>query len=374
MGESRVNVGLVTDPSRSVVVEACAGSGKTWLLTARIVRSLLSGVAPSEILALTYTKKAAAEMRVRVRDVLETLAICPTEQAKEILSSYGLEGPGLAAALARVDSAYEEWLLAEVPATMGTFHSWYTQILSYSPVAAAPLSTLRVTEQASVLETTLWRDFLATASEQPAIELTELLRCIGPTALREALTDVSASWESVLQRVAAESGPGIEESRQAMRAARDAFLQSRAPLANGLRPALELVSDKPDWARLFGQWPHIEHDTLTGFLLVGNGSHGRPRMRLKQRGLLSKKDLAQMGDAADQVWAAIQMLGNEWADCLDRSELVLQSAVQRALCRAALVWIEQSNRWTRQHNETTYDGLEQAALGLVGSELGPALL
>ena len=374
LGESRVNVGLVTDPSRSVVVEACAGSGKTWLLTARIVRSLLSGVGPSEILALTYTKKAAAEMRARVRGVLETLAMCPPKQATEILKSYGLQGPALVAAMARVDSAYEEWLLAEVPATMGTFHSWYTQILSYSPVAAAPLSTLRVTEQASILETTLWRDFLVTASEQPGLELTELLRCIGPTALREALSDVSASWESVLKRVAAEKGPGIEASRQAMRAARDDFLQSHAPLANGLRPALELVIDKPEWADLFGQWPCIEHDTLTSFLLVANGSHGRPRMRLKQSRLLNKKDLAQMGDAADQVWATIQMLGHEWAECLDRSELVLQSAIHRALCRAALVWIEQSNQWTRQHNETTYDGLEQAALGLIDSELGPALL
>ena len=34
------------DPSRSVVVEACAGSGKTWLLASRVVRLLLGGVAP----------------------------------------------------------------------------------------------------------------------------------------------------------------------------------------------------------------------------------------------------------------------------------------------------------------------------------------
>ena len=46
------------DPSRSVVVEACAGSGKTWLLASRIVRLLLAGVSPGEILAITLTSYA----------------------------------------------------------------------------------------------------------------------------------------------------------------------------------------------------------------------------------------------------------------------------------------------------------------------------
>ena len=54
------------DPAHSVVVEACAGSGKTWLLASRIVRLLLAGVAPGEILAITFTRKAAREIEERV--------------------------------------------------------------------------------------------------------------------------------------------------------------------------------------------------------------------------------------------------------------------------------------------------------------------
>ena len=42
------------DPERSCAVEACAGSGKTWLLVSRILRLLLAGAAPGSILALTY--------------------------------------------------------------------------------------------------------------------------------------------------------------------------------------------------------------------------------------------------------------------------------------------------------------------------------
>ena len=50
------------DPNQSVIVESCAGSGKTWLLVSRIIRLLLDDVPPAEILAVTFTRKAAQQM------------------------------------------------------------------------------------------------------------------------------------------------------------------------------------------------------------------------------------------------------------------------------------------------------------------------
>jgi len=63
------------NPVQSVSVSASAGSGKTWLLTARITRMLLEGHPSDGILALTFTRKAAAEMRHRVEDRLRQLAV-----------------------------------------------------------------------------------------------------------------------------------------------------------------------------------------------------------------------------------------------------------------------------------------------------------
>lgn len=57
---------LASDPVSSAWVSANAGSGKTHVLTQRVIRLLLSGCRPSSILCLTYTKAAASEMSNRV--------------------------------------------------------------------------------------------------------------------------------------------------------------------------------------------------------------------------------------------------------------------------------------------------------------------
>src|SRR5207248_11408652 len=59
------------DPTENIVLEASAGTGKTRVLVERYVNLLRAGVEPDHILAMTFTRKAAAEMRQRIIDRLE---------------------------------------------------------------------------------------------------------------------------------------------------------------------------------------------------------------------------------------------------------------------------------------------------------------
>lgn len=61
-----------TDPAHHVVLEASAGTGKTRVLVDRYLALLEAGVDPAHILAITFTRKAAAEMRERILTDLAT--------------------------------------------------------------------------------------------------------------------------------------------------------------------------------------------------------------------------------------------------------------------------------------------------------------
>ncbi|WP_154390069.1 UvrD-helicase domain-containing protein, partial [Bordetella pertussis] len=71
------------DPSRSFLVQAPAGSGKTELLTDRILALLATVTRPEEIVAITFTRKAASEMHARVLHKLSLGAGEPPRSAHE---------------------------------------------------------------------------------------------------------------------------------------------------------------------------------------------------------------------------------------------------------------------------------------------------
>jgi ATP-dependent helicase/nuclease subunit A len=90
---SAVFYGVACDPRRSAVVEACAGAGKTWMLVSRVLRALLDGAEPQQILAITFTRKAAGEMRQRLAEWLAEFAAPETSDARRIqaLTERGVE-------------------------------------------------------------------------------------------------------------------------------------------------------------------------------------------------------------------------------------------------------------------------------------------
>lgn len=70
---------IATNPNNTAWVSANAGSGKTYVLSQRVIRLLLLGTKPSQLLCLTFTKAAAAEMSNRVFKILGEWAVMPEE-------------------------------------------------------------------------------------------------------------------------------------------------------------------------------------------------------------------------------------------------------------------------------------------------------
>ena len=192
MTEKRDPAAPALDPRGSIVIEACAGSGKTWMLVSRIVRLLLAGAAPSQILAITFTRKAAQEMATRLRDWLYELATESDDHVRQFLRERFVPEGEIEALLPVARQLYERFLTAQPSITITTFHSWFLQLLRRAPLDAGALGEVNLAEQTSALMDEAWQLFasrLQREADSPARRgLEQLFRDCGLDNTRRLLT------------------------------------------------------------------------------------------------------------------------------------------------------------------------------------------
>ncbi|MBX7198939.1 MAG: double-strand break repair helicase AddA [Rhodospirillaceae bacterium] len=130
-------------PGASVWVSASAGSGKTKVLTERVLTLLLAGVAPERILCLTFTKAAAAEMSNRVADRLARWAILDDGALIDDVARFAEPSPEILKAARRL---FARVLDAPGGLSILTIHAFCQSVLRRFPLEAG------VTPQFTVMD------------------------------------------------------------------------------------------------------------------------------------------------------------------------------------------------------------------------------
>jgi ATP-dependent helicase/nuclease subunit A len=123
------------DPAVCAWVSANAGTGKTHVLTERVLRLLLRGTAPGKILALTFTKAAAAEMSKRVFDRLAVWVTMPDAALEEQLRALTGEAPG-SELTARARTLFAEAIETPGGLKVQTIHAFCERLLQRFPLEA----------------------------------------------------------------------------------------------------------------------------------------------------------------------------------------------------------------------------------------------
>ncbi len=149
------------DPTRSFICEAPAGSGKTELLTQRFLTLLARVQKPEEILAMTFTRKAAGEMRTRVIRALQY-----AKQSPEPESDHAKLTWRLASAVLKQDEAYR-WQLLDSPARLQikTFDSLCSSLANTLPFHSSFASPPQVSDEPEVLYLATARKFIKTLED-----------------------------------------------------------------------------------------------------------------------------------------------------------------------------------------------------------------
>ncbi|MBM0105563.1 UvrD-helicase domain-containing protein [Steroidobacter sp. S1-65] len=129
------------DPTRSFIVQAPAGSGKTELLTQRYLRLLATVEHPEQILAITFTRKAAAEMRNRILLSIEAAAAPPPDSPHK-LTTWEL------ARAVRAADVERNWRLSEHPSRLRiqTIDALNSTLARRLPILAGTGSALEPSE------------------------------------------------------------------------------------------------------------------------------------------------------------------------------------------------------------------------------------
>lgn len=254
IGWTSVQQALASDPARSAWVSANAGSGKTHVLTQRVMRLLLAGARPSSILCLTYTKAAASEMSNRVFQRLAEWATVSDEELKRRLQAMENTEPD-SMRLAEARRLFARALETPGGLKIQTIHAFCEALLHQFPLEANVAGHFSVLDDrsAAALLADARRSLLTATTGEADPDLAEafaaVLTLADDTGLESLLESIVANRNALrrfLKDADRQGGPepvlrrqlGLQDGET-----RDALIRSAWPLPSLSGPMLQAYLD-----------------------------------------------------------------------------------------------------------------------------------
>jgi len=286
-------------PDRSVLVQAPAGSGKTSLLTKRFLRLLGEVNDPAEIVAITFTKAAAAEMRHRILAELEKAAEGKANEADVQMSEF--------AARALERSQQLEWNLLELSSQLriSTIDSFCRELALQQPLLSGLGGGLDIAEQPEELYRRAARNTLealevGSAELQTAIETLLMWRDNNWKDVEDQLVEMLAKRDRWMQDFVLLRRQSSEQDWEELRE------KLERPFANAVAEALRGVS------RLPGAAPGLGEEALA-----------LARFACEQKNYELYTNVAELAELPREPFADAEALDAARQAYLDLAELLL---------------------------------------------------
>ncbi len=290
------------DPTTSVWVAASAGSGKTSVLTDRVLSLLLTGTTPERILCLTFTRAAAAEMAQRINQRLALWATEPDSDVRREIASL-LDRIPDEDLLDRARQLFARVLDVPGGLKIQTIHSFCQSLLGRFPLEAGIAPHFEAMDERSAAELLMSARDHVLASARGGSEISESLSIVTEHIQEESFSElmsVLARERSRLRHlIDAHGGIGgvemaiarqleIAPGRDAADVIADACQQG---VFDGdalcvAAEALKAGTEKTDQPRghLIAQWlastPILRQETFTDYALGFLTQEYQPRSRL----------------------------------------------------------------------------------------------
>lgn len=380
------------DPFHSFIVQAPAGSGKTSLLTQRYLGLLSQVKAPEQIIAMTFTKKAAAEMRERIMKALVfgSQPLAPNAALVD-RNTWKLAQKALQR------DAEMDWQLLNNPNRLRikTIDGFNSFLVGQMPLLSKMGAQLNLSDKPHQAYLEAVRQVLQEERFAPLVE--QLLDLVNGRYSRaqNLLSDMLAKrdqWMDYLEFANSDARHALEHSLQEIVFSElRQHRKSLSKVSDLLREVCDIAdyaqhNDQPDLARIAGAWPFAEEDTeswriLAAWMLTKDGKKLRGRLT-KNEGFPTgkgeakerKEQMAQVlqgiADADDRRGSLVSALASlkDLPDphYSDDQWLKLQSLMQLLkVCAAYLKVVFQSR------SEADFIEVAQAASQALGSPEEP---